>query len=468
VPQTILTVVAEVQPASAGFVRQRLLDLTAWHETIRNTGDQPYDAIRAAIPVLHFMSMTVAEDDQYDPIFVLEANFDGAPGPFWAQLEAGMGPELREIFSRCKSPRDSRAELFDSVTAPGASAPIAPLLEALTVFPSTQHQGNRGLSRPRIIAEGKLFLALRSAVDANPALQTVAESQIHRQLRAMLIPVFPWLGETQTPRIPIGEGLADLARAVGLLVLVVALLVGLGRLLFLVGCQLWPGIGFLVAGGLLRLVECFLLGAAVVVPLALLRLRWLERRDASNDAPRLDPVALREMARGEDYIAQNHMISIVHIKPGVLRTVLARLVHRALGLWLRVTAHDGYLGTMRTIHFAHWAFLDNGGCLMFNSNFDGSWESYLDDFIEKSHVGLTLAWTHGVGFPMTRWLYQDGATQGRKFKAWARHSMTPRQFWFSAYKQYSVNQIERHARLANGLRKPELTDQEALAWVIDL
>ena len=31
--------------------------------------------------------MTVADDDQYDPLFVLEANFDGKPQAFWAQLD---------------------------------------------------------------------------------------------------------------------------------------------------------------------------------------------------------------------------------------------------------------------------------------------------------------------------------------------------------------------------------------------
>jgi hypothetical protein len=35
---------------------------------------------------------------------------------------------------------------------------------------------------------------------------------------------------------------------------------------------------------------------------------------------------------------------------------------------------------------------------MFLSNFDNSWDSYLDDFIEKAHTGLTLAWGSGVGF----------------------------------------------------------------------
>jgi hypothetical protein len=123
---------------------------------------------------------------------------------------------------------------------------------------------------------------------------------------------------------------------------------------------------------------------------------------------------------------------------------------------------------MRTVHFAHWAFVNNGSRLMFFSNFDQSWESYLDDFIEKAHAGLTLAWGCGVGFPPTRFLVQDGASHGRKFKAWARHSMAVSRFWYSAYSDLTVDQVERNNRIANGLRKPSLTNKEASAWINDL
>ena len=108
---------------------------------------------------------------------------------------------------------------------------------------------------------------------------------------------------------------------------------------------------------------------------------------------------------------------------------------------------------MRTVHFAHWAFVNNGSRLLFFSNFDHSWDSYLDDFIEKAHGGLTLAWGSCVGFPPTRFLVLDGASHGRQFKAWARHSMAVSRFWFSAYRDLTVDQIERHARIADGLRK---------------
>ena len=136
-----------------------------------------------------------------------------------------------------------------------------------------------------------------------------------------------------------------------------------------------------------------------------------------------------------------------------------------LGRLLRVRATNGYLGTMRTIHFAHWAFLNNHSRLLFLSNFDHSWDSYLDDFIEKAHTGLTMAWTCGVGFPETRFLIYDGATHGRQFKTWALASRTASRFWYSAYPELSVNQIERNNRIATGLAAQTLDKTKALEWM---
>ena len=46
--------------------------------------------------------------------------------------------------------------------------------------------------------------------------------------------------------------------------------------------------------------------------------------------------------------------------------------------------------------------------------------------------------------------------------------MAVSRFWFSAYPEYTVDQIERHARIADGLRKATLTPNEAAAWARDL
>lgn len=197
-------------------------------------------------------------------------------------------------------------------------------------------------------------------------------------------------------------------------------------------------------------------------------IRWLEDRDPVLEDPHDDPEKLRAIMALEDQISQNHMGSVVLIKPGVLRSVILRAGLWGLGYLLRVQAMDGYLASMRTIHFAHWAIVSDGSRLAFYSNFDSSWESYLDDFIEKAHAGLTLAWTNGIGFPYTQFLVNEGASNGRLFKAWARHSMAEGLFWFSAYKDLSVNQIERQYRIAKGLRQPTLSQAEANIWIRDL
>ena len=132
--QTILSVVVEVQPESADLLRKRIKALKDQEEDVRAPAVS-YDRLRSAVPALHFMSLTVFRDDLYDPVFVLEANFDGEPGPFWAQIEAAIGAPLREMLRYCKRPRDETAALFDAVTRPGSRVPIAPFLEARTVRP---------------------------------------------------------------------------------------------------------------------------------------------------------------------------------------------------------------------------------------------------------------------------------------------------------------------------------------------
>ena len=457
--QTVLSMVVEVAPLSAGRLRAHISALKADEEA-----SQPkYDRIARAVPTLHFMSLTVFADDQYDPVFVLEANFDGPPGPFWLLLEAAIGPRLREML-RCAKPPPGAAALFAAVIAPESSVPVAPLLEACTVWPAVFHQGNRGLDRVRIEREGALLVAARGMAD-NPALRVQTTPAIHAALRAALIPDFSWLQERPAPRIGALENFEDWVRLIAFLCVALALLaLPALALLAVLRAALAPDLR--VSSWLLAGVA--LLGAATSAGAILAWLRGLERADPSQDAPPVDQAEELAMARAEDHTVQNHMISLVHVKPGILRAVLMRAGLWGLGYILRVTARNGYLASMRTIHFAHWALVSNGGRLMFHSNYDSSWESYLDDFIEKANVGLTLAWTNAVGFPATRFLILDGASQGRKFKAWARHSMTESSFWFSAYKALTVNQVERQARLADGLRRPSLTQQEADTWVLDL
>ena len=551
--QTILSVALEVQPESCARL-STLIDALRKQEESEPYGiPESYDRLKKKVPAMHLMSMSVFPGADYDPLFVIEANFDGPPGVFWAQLEAAIGDNLRAMLRCCKRPLDQDAPLFDAITCLDSRAPIAPYLEARTLTPSAFHQGNRGLTRDRILAEGDLYLATReeiatSNLGGRSPYRGVSPNVIHERLRAAMLPNFAWLGERAPVRITATERITDRLKVAAFVCLALFVLSIPGLILAVLVPTWWrfliivaiatavfalplikmgkpqPGTeakresgNFMVSlrhgitslahpiGLLLRILPLLALytalagaiGAVMLMPIMdqpfavtwpfslrntalglvgvvfsvtaiLFWIRYLERRDSSQDAPPLNERTMREMVRREDWITQFHMGSVVNVKPGILRSAVFRAGHLGLGLVLRATATSGYLGSMRTIHFAHWAFVNNGHRLLFFSNFDHSWESYLDDFIEKAHGGLTLAWGSCVGFPPTRFLVQDGASHGLKFKNWARHSMAVSRFWFSAYRDLTTDQIERNYRIADGLRKTNLSAEEARQWVNDL
>lgn len=547
--QTTLNVPLEVKPESAAQLSVLIEEFKA-REDAPTPGVENFANLIAGMPTLHFMSMSVFHSASFDPIFIIEANFDGEPGRFWRQFEAvvnASGDMLRDMLRCCKRPLDGDGTLFDAITAEGSAAPIAPYLDARTQGPSVFHHGNRGLTRDRIIRESVLFRAIRAELDSpeNQGAEPYRGAKpraFWRALRRRMEPDHPWLKEEPPVRVPLSQRAGDIWRLlffatqvlfalslpgliaaaampqniyVGLVVLLAASAVAwiiaireplenteiktefnlikvLTTRLGTIALVLVPPLALLVGMCLaaVALLDQFVnvvegpvgewwwpvtrkimlgqLALIFTVPGVVLWLRFLERRDSSQDEPPVDETEVAKMARREDWVSQNHMGSIVHIRPGVLRTIVIKAGHRGLGLLLRVKATDGYLGSMRTVHFAHWAFLNNSSRLLFFSNFDQSWGSYLDDFIEKAHAGLTLAWGCGVGFPPTRFLIYDGASHGRRFKNWALSSRAVSRFWFSAYPDLSVDQIERNNRIANGLCKRGMDDDDIRVWMRDL
>jgi hypothetical protein len=521
--QTIVSVVLTVKPAQFASLREEI-------ERVRQAVAAPdgtFPVLKQTLPTLHFLSIVAfdaragvaAADPPETPLLVVEANFDGAPGPFWAALEAPMGELLRGLLRLCQPPSGPVEAMFAAVTRAGARAPVAPLLERLSVFPEARHVGARGYSQVRIQRHDALFRAAEAALPPPAPVLAEGAAAIHAWLREAMLPQFPWLGTSFEPPISAGEEMADgwifwlfvlvaLVCAVlpwwvlGRLLhpaaaTVVALAAGIfcltrlqdiGDLLAPDGAKGSPVLWSQCAGilGIVMLLPIFVLrsgpfawllllaaGVLASVLIVVAALRHREQQDLRLHPPpdaKPDPVLVRQLEAWEDchLAGADHMGSAVTIKPGKFRGFLIRFAMTALTLALRHWATDGYLQSMRTIHFAHWAIVDGGRRLLFFSNFDGSWESYLDDFIEKAHAGLTLAWGNCVGFPPPRYLLLDGAMQGRKFKNWARSSMTPSTFWYAAYPNLTVNQIMRQADVARGLCSPRLSGAAADAWVKEL
>ncbi len=446
--QTVLAVIAEVEASSLDLLRARVRDWRA-QAIDRPSGQQV--SLYAAVPTLHFMSLSVFDDPNWDPLLVFESNFDGDPDAYWQVVDCVLASELRPILAYTK---DAQAPEYEAVFRPGSNQALTPFLKAHTVRPVAYHVGNVGLTVDRIRREHALMLALRDAVDtAPPALRSAAPVAIHARLRDVFVPQFPWLATAESRR--------SLPHARARALLHAGLAAGLAGLAGLaLATVIWPEARPWIAGSVATVAA--LLG--VLVGALAVRLRQLERTDSVQDTPPPRPDEA-DIALRENLVVQNHLASMVLVKPGALRAILIRLGTMVLGFKVLAQTPDGYLGQMRTIHFAHWSLVGNGSRLLFLSNYDGSWESYLNDFIDKAASGLTLAWSNCVGFPRTRWLMQGGATDGLRFKAWARHSQRESLFWYSAYPELTVNQIERNTRMAAGLRQPALLPQEAEQWV---
>ncbi|MBK8457075.1 MAG: hypothetical protein IPL47_08215 [Phyllobacteriaceae bacterium] len=227
-----------------------------------------------------------------------------------------------------------------------------------------------------------------------------------------------------------------------------------------------------IAGGLagivLAIVEILLL-IGLGLFLTWLALRRLEKSDpvASGqvDIGRYQAFASRENAEIAGHpVMQNHLTGLSVMKPGLLRRLLLRIVFAVVALAVKYFFRPGYLGDINSIHFARWVKLPGTDRLLFCSNYGGSWESYLEDFITKANFGLTGVWSNTLGFPRTVNLFFKGASDGDNFKRWARMQQIPTLFWYCAYPELNTRRIRINSAIRQGLVNVR-TDNEARDWL---
>ena len=207
------------------------------------------------------------------------------------------------------------------------------------------------------------------------------------------------------------------------------------------------------------------LGLAALITLFAVLLRRAERSDVPDEG-HASLQRLREIARGEDSPGhlQNHVMAVGTLKPGLLR----RLVH-AFSLWairvlIEIKFRPGYVLNMGTIHYARWWRLPGTEKVVFYSNFDGSWESYLEDFITRARQGQTAAWSNWQGFPPTKLLIFDGAQNGDRFKRWVRTVQQIAPFWYDRFPRLSSDNIRSNALIHAGVARGRTVD-EAESWL---
>jgi len=152
----------------------------------------------------------------------------------------------------------------------------------------------------------------------------------------------------------------------------------------------------------------------------------------------------------EDAVAQNQLTLVTAVDPAGVDRV--RAVLAAIDSYSKRLSPDGSLVGISTIHFVRWLLIDDGRRLMLVSDYDGSWESYIDEFAEMILSGLDAIWESSYGRP------PDGARDLPAFKRFLRTHQVPADIFFAAYPDETVLNIG-----AGGLALPADVGPDAVA-----
>jgi hypothetical protein len=221
----------------------------------------------------------------------------------------------------------------------------------------------------------------------------------------------------------------------------------------------WAALILLVVGGIVTL-------PLTLIPLLLLvwRLRTLENSDPVV-APRPGEALTKSLSRLEDYGVTNQFSAMGTLKPGWLRARILSLVLWIINLTAGLIYTSGRLARVHTIHFARWVYLDNRSRLFFASNYDGSLDSYMDDFINKVAFGLNLVFSNGLGYPRTRFLVLGGAKDEQVFKRFLRRHQIPTEVWYKAYPGLTAFDLAVNTRIREGLEHDSMSETETRHWL---
>lgn len=348
-------------------------------------------------------------------------DIDGEVDRFFEEATSRAGPGLRRIFSCCAGFQQS-TDLVGWMKAHNAPA--------IAVYVNW-----RGRTVLQIREEAALREALRKYLqDNSSALGRLPAREIHARLREFVEKekAEGRLKLSQEKPTPLGWWIRNALH--------------------------------LIAPFLLLPLVLLFLPLVVVGALAYLcLLRRLEKNDPEL-CWRVDQTYSDMLAAAEDHYVTNQFTAMGSVKPGLVRLLTISGVLTTVNWAARHINRPGRLGRIRTIHFARWVFLDGKKRMVFFSNYDGTVESYMDDFINKTGFGLNAVFSNGIGYPQTNWLVRDGCQDEQKYKDFLRRHTLPSQVWYKAYLGLTAIDLERNTRLRRGLESSSLNDRKAREW----
>lgn len=393
-------------------------------------------------PEVHFARLfvleatTLSSGHDVPASLVYMADVDGSVSDHLRALVDHAPSGIDEVFAHCEG-YPGQADHRDSsgdADMPGELVAKLVWLHAHTLEPAAYYVHTVGRTVQQIRDEARLFWTLGELVDFGEVVTAGAPpAQLRDHLREA---VLRRLGFDWVRKPPAGPGFVhQLGNTVHLYVSMAALLVVAPVLVVLAAVWLV----------LVRLVEL-----------------TDTQEDEIPDQAHVDEVRLYE-----DWGAQNPFTAVGEVKPGLIRRVTMRAALAGLGFACRHAFARDELAGVTSIHFARWVPIDDGERLIFASSYDGSLESYMDDFISRLSWGINLVFSNGVGFPKARWLVLDGARDEIRYKHYLRQHQVPTTVFYSAYPEYSAPQLDRFRAIRSGINARD-DEASAAAWLARL
>ena len=401
-----------------------------------NSAPGQVDPMNALVPFgrfenIHFARFVVADDQTLGDraaftglptneriLLIFLADCDGPGDELMARMATEAERGLREIFSHCDG-FDARTDLLAWMRAHQTPA-------------SALYVNWIGRTVRQVREEAALHDALHRELHASASgIARDAAQRLHQHLRAATV----GNGTALTPIEPMSLG-----QWIGKIVLIVLL-------------------------ALLALV--LLIPLIIIAPFFLIALRYHEKTDPVIDT-RADTSYVSAIAKGEDRDVTNSFSAIGSLKPGVLRLLITQVALWVVGQTAILIFNRGRLARVSTIHFARWVLLDGNRRVFFASNYDGSLESYMDDFINKVAFGLNLVFSNGIAYPPTDYLVLRGAWQEQMFKQFLHRHQLKTDVWYKAYPGLTNADLARNARIREGLECTTLSDGAIRRWLAEI
>ena len=184
----------------------------------------------------------------------------------------------------------------------------------------------------------------------------------------------------------------------------------------------------------------------------LLLSRIFEKRDDKKRQQIVRTKTITDLLEKEDRVFMNQLT----IYGSINKPYWYRLTTLKIGLWIfslngTYRSNKGKLSGIETIHFANWSLFNKGRNVMFLSNYDGAWQVYLSEFIDRSAMAMNLTFGTTANYPKTKRLLWEGAFDEQAFKTVVRNNQYPSQVFYSTYPYITMKNVLNNSRIRKGL-----------------